>query len=211
MCRPCPGRTEATVRSDGRGVDIHVVQLAGCEAHWMAEGARIAEAQGADIIDINMGCPSKQVTDGASGSALMRDPDHRTRSDRGDGLRGSGSGDLENAAWLGRLDHQARPICARRAEAAGVRSSLQSMDAPRCQFYSGITPIGAQFAPSSRRCRFPLVVNGDIRILRRCSRSFDGLRRRRRHDRARRTGPPVAAWTDCALPGDGRARAERRR
>src|SRR5215813_6733059 len=54
------GEREAAVRSDGRGVDIHVVQLAGCEAHWMAEGARIAEAQGADVIDINMGCPSKQ-------------------------------------------------------------------------------------------------------------------------------------------------------
>ena len=70
------GQREARVRSEGRGVAIHVVQLAGCEAHWMAEGARIAEAQGADIIDINMGCPSKQVTNGASGSALMRDLDH---------------------------------------------------------------------------------------------------------------------------------------
>src|SRR4029079_15782783 len=70
------GEREAAVRSDGRGVDVHVVQLAGCEARWMAEGARIAEAQGADIIDINMGCPSKQVTNGAAGSALMRDLDH---------------------------------------------------------------------------------------------------------------------------------------
>ena len=67
---------EARLRSDGHGVAIHVVQLAGCEAHWMAEGARLAEAQGAHIIDINMGCPSKQVTNGAAGSALMRDLDH---------------------------------------------------------------------------------------------------------------------------------------
>jgi len=52
------------------------VQLAGCEAHWMAEGARIAVDNGADIVDINMGCPSKQVTNGAAGSALMRDLDH---------------------------------------------------------------------------------------------------------------------------------------
>jgi len=51
------GQREARVRSEGRGVSIHVVQLAGCEARWMAEGARIAQAQGADIIDINMGCP----------------------------------------------------------------------------------------------------------------------------------------------------------
>src|SRR5262245_62463881 len=48
------GEREAGVRSDGAGVRIHVVQLAGCEAQWMAEGARIAQAQGADIIDINM-------------------------------------------------------------------------------------------------------------------------------------------------------------
>ena len=53
------GQREARVRSEGQGVAIHVVQLAGCEAHWMAEGARIAEAQGAAIIDINMGCPSQ--------------------------------------------------------------------------------------------------------------------------------------------------------
>src|SRR6202142_1078548 len=70
------GEREARVRSEGQGVAIHVVQLAGCEAHWMAEGARFVEAQGADIIDINMGCPSKQVTNGAAGSALMRDLDH---------------------------------------------------------------------------------------------------------------------------------------
>src|SRR6185437_10848188 len=70
------GQREACVRSEGQGVAINVVQLAGCEAHWMAKGACIAEAQGAAIIDINMGCPSKQVTNGAAGSALMRDLDH---------------------------------------------------------------------------------------------------------------------------------------
>ncbi len=53
----------------------HMVQLAGCEAQWMAEGARIAEASGADIIDINFGCPAKRVTNGYAGSALMRVPD----------------------------------------------------------------------------------------------------------------------------------------
>ena len=42
----------------------------------MAEGARVAEASGAHVIDINMGCPAKKVTNGWSGSALMRDLDH---------------------------------------------------------------------------------------------------------------------------------------
>jgi tRNA-dihydrouridine synthase B len=58
------------------GNGVHVVQLAGCEARWMGEGARIAEDAGAAIIDINMGCPAKHVTGGQSGSALMRDLDH---------------------------------------------------------------------------------------------------------------------------------------
>ena len=113
------GEREATVRSDGRGVDIHVVKLAGCEAHWMAEGARIAEAQGADIIDINMGCPSKQVTDGASGSALMRDLDHAL------GLIEAAVSAVRVPVTLKmRLGWDAStinaPDLARRAEAAGV-------------------------------------------------------------------------------------------
>ena len=53
----------------------HVVQIAGCEAQWMKRGAEIAHEAGADIIDINMGCPSKRVTNGYAGSALMRVPD----------------------------------------------------------------------------------------------------------------------------------------
>src|SRR4030081_947765 len=61
------------------GIGPHVVQLAGCQTRWMAEGARIAEAAGADIIDINMGCPARHVTGGQSGSALMRDLDHAVR------------------------------------------------------------------------------------------------------------------------------------
>src|ERR1700727_407318 len=73
------GITDAPFRCEATGVGAHVVQLAGCEAHWMAEGARIAEAAGADIIDINMGCPARHVTGGQSGSALMRDLDHAIR------------------------------------------------------------------------------------------------------------------------------------
>src|SRR3954468_14695917 len=72
-------RREACRRSDGRGVAINVVQLAGCEARWMAEGARIAESEGADVVDINMGCPARLVTNIASGSALMRDLAHALR------------------------------------------------------------------------------------------------------------------------------------
>src|ERR1700745_3353859 len=73
------GRPISRLRCEAAGVGPHVVQLAGCQAHWMAEGARIAEAAGADIIDINMGCPARHVTGGQSGSALMRDLDHAAR------------------------------------------------------------------------------------------------------------------------------------
>ena len=70
------GRPNAVLRAEGQGTGTHVVQLAGCEPHWMAEGARIAEGAGAEIIDINMGCPAKHVASKQSGSALMRDLDH---------------------------------------------------------------------------------------------------------------------------------------
>ena len=63
-------------RIEDHGAGLHVVQIAGCEAHWMGEGARIAEDEGAAIIDINMGCPARHVTGGQSGSALMRHLDH---------------------------------------------------------------------------------------------------------------------------------------
>jgi tRNA-dihydrouridine synthase B len=49
------------------------VQLAGCEPEVMAEAAKLNEDRGAEIIDINMGCPAKKVTNGEAGSALMRD------------------------------------------------------------------------------------------------------------------------------------------
>lgn len=67
---------ESWARLKGAGFKPHMVQLAGREAHWMAQAAKIVADHGADIIDINMGCPAKKVIGGCSGSALMRDPDH---------------------------------------------------------------------------------------------------------------------------------------
>ena len=52
------GRPDARLRAEGEGLGIHTVQLAGCEPRWMGEAARVAEASGAAIIDINMGCPA---------------------------------------------------------------------------------------------------------------------------------------------------------
>ena len=74
----------------------HVVQIAGCEAHWMKRGAEIAHEAGADIVDINMGCPSKRVTNGYAGSALMRVPDEALAA--GEPTAGGGSAAAEPAA-----------------------------------------------------------------------------------------------------------------
>ncbi|MFL5146208.1 MAG: tRNA dihydrouridine synthase DusB [Microvirga sp.] len=69
------GAAEARLRAEGEGVAPHIVQLAGCDPYWIGEAARVAEANGAAVIDINMGCPAKKVTGGYAGSALMRDLD----------------------------------------------------------------------------------------------------------------------------------------
>src|SRR5215470_28502 len=71
-------RHGARRRARGGELRPFVIQLAGCEARWMAEGARVAAGLGADVIDINMGCPAREVTGKLSGSALMRDLDHAT-------------------------------------------------------------------------------------------------------------------------------------
>ena len=65
---------EARLRAEGTGLAPHVVQIVGRSPISLAEAARLAEAAGADAIDINMGCPAKRVVGGYAGSALMREP-----------------------------------------------------------------------------------------------------------------------------------------
>ncbi len=111
------------------------VQLAGCEPDVIAEAARINEDRGATIIDINMGCPVKKVTNGDAGSALMRDLGLATRLLEATvkavnipvtlKMRTGWDDDTRNAPQLARI-----------AEDCGIQA-LAIHGRTRCQFYKG--------------------------------------------------------------------------
>lgn len=157
MVQAKPGvRERAELSAD---VENTAVQIAGREAYWMAEAARQVADRGARMIDINMGCPAKKVTNGYSGSALLKTPDHalslieavveavdvpvtlKTRLGWDD--------DCLNAADV-----------ARRAEEAGVQM-VTIHGRTRCQFYKGRANWAA-IADVRKAVTVPLLANGDI-------------------------------------------------
>lgn len=150
---------ESWARLKSAGLKPHMVQLAGREAHWMAEAAKIAADHGADIIDINMGCPAKKVIGGYSGSALMRDPDHALSLIKA--TVGAVDIPVTLKMRLGWDENSINaPDIARRAEDAGIQL-VTIHGRTRMQFYEGRADWDAIRAVRDV-VSIPLVANGDV-------------------------------------------------
>ncbi len=136
-----------------------VVQLAGRDEKWMAQGAKIAEDMGADIIDINMGCPARKVISGLSGSALMRDPDHALRLI--DATVTATNKPVTLKMRLGwDFDRLNAPEIGLRAEQAGVQM-LTIHGRTRNQFYKGQADW-EKISDTAKKVTIPIVANGDL-------------------------------------------------
>jgi len=136
-----------------------IIQLAGREPEWMRIGAELSESAGADIIDINMGCPAKKVTGGQSGCALMREPELARRL-----IAGTVAGTKRPVTVKMRLGWDDSslnaPEIARIAEGEGAQM-VTVHGRTRQQFYEGCANW-ARIAAVVESVRLPVIANGDI-------------------------------------------------